>query len=273
LVTIISDAGLKTPESVQFDKDRDVYLISNINGAPLDKDNNGFISRVTPQGELTLKFIEAGKGGVELNAPKGMVISGDVLYVADIDRVRRFEVMTGKPLGDIHFAGASFLNGLAVGKEGQIYVSDSGLNAEFAPTGTDAIYVIKEDKPKKLIASKSLGGPNGLIASDGGVWVSTFRSGELFWLSDDGKKNDAVTLPQGKNDGLVAAKDGRMFVSSWEGKSILALRPGEEAVVELSGVESPADIGYDCKRGRLLVPLFTKDTVVFHDLSSAPKKP
>jgi hypothetical protein len=34
----------------------------------------------------------------------------------------------------------------------------------------------------------------------------------------------------------------------------------------VTGVTSPADIGYDDKRHRVLVPLFTKDTVEAYDV-------
>ena len=38
--------GLANPESVLYDPQQDVYFISNINGGLLDRDNNGYISRV-----------------------------------------------------------------------------------------------------------------------------------------------------------------------------------------------------------------------------------
>lgn len=267
LVKILANVGLETPESVAFDKNRDVYLVSNTNGKPVDKDKNGFISRVTPSGDLTLRFIESGKEGVELDAPKGLTISDDVLYVADIDKVRKFDLVSGKPLGSVSFPDATFLNDVATGKDGQIYVTDSGLTPEFESNGTDAIYVLKGDKTKKLIAGKHLGSPNGIIAGDGGVWVTTFKSGEIYWVSDGGKRSKVAKMPGGGNDGIVATKDGRIVVSSWEANSLYIGEPDGTFVVELSGVESPADIGYDCERNRVLVPLFTKDTIVFHELS------
>ena len=72
--------GFSTPESVLHDPEADIYLVSNINGSPLERDGNGFISRVTPDGKVeTLKFIAGGVKGVTLNAPKGMAITGLVL--------------------------------------------------------------------------------------------------------------------------------------------------------------------------------------------------
>jgi hypothetical protein len=43
--------GLAIPESVLYDAAADVYLVSNINGSPLEKDNNGYISIFTPDGK------------------------------------------------------------------------------------------------------------------------------------------------------------------------------------------------------------------------------
>src|SRR5712691_7878176 len=90
--------GFLTPESVLHDPVQDIYFVSNINGSPTAKDNNGFISRVRPDGAVeNLKFIEGGHGGVTLNAPKGLAIRGDTLWVADIDVVRSFDAKTGAP--------------------------------------------------------------------------------------------------------------------------------------------------------------------------------
>src|SRR6185503_17852593 len=92
-------AGFSTPESVLHDSVQDIYLVSNINGSPTAKDNNGFISRVRPDGAIeNLNFIEGGRAGVTLNAPKGLAVTGDTLWVADIDVVRAFNARTGAPI-------------------------------------------------------------------------------------------------------------------------------------------------------------------------------
>src|SRR2546422_7709536 len=52
--------------------------------------------RSRPDGAVeNLKFIEGGHSGVTLNAPKGLAIRGDTLWVADIDVVRAFDARTG----------------------------------------------------------------------------------------------------------------------------------------------------------------------------------
>src|SRR5438045_850737 len=94
--------NLKVPESVRYDADLDVYYISNVNGNPSQKDNNGFIVRVKADstGASTV-LVQGGKGGVTLNAPKGLAIKGDTLFVADIDAVRMFNRRTGASLGSV----------------------------------------------------------------------------------------------------------------------------------------------------------------------------
>ncbi|HEX6911535.1 MAG TPA: hypothetical protein VF142_14125, partial [Longimicrobium sp.] len=118
--------GFAEPESVLHDSVADVYLVSNVVHGPIDRDNNGFISRVSPDGRvLAAKWIEGAQRGAVLHAPKGTGIVGDTLYVADIDVVRRFHRTTGAPLGEIAIPRATFLNDVAVGADGSVYVTDS----------------------------------------------------------------------------------------------------------------------------------------------------
>lgn len=260
-------AGFQTPESVLYDADSDVYLVANINGAPLEKDDNGFISRVTPEAKIeTLKWIDGAKDDVTLNAPKGMTISNSVLYVADLTHVRKFDAKTGAPKGEIEIAGATFLNDMATGPDGTVYVSDSGMKQGekgFDPSGTDAVYQIDAEKSTAtaLAKGKELGRPNGLYVDDKGVWVVTFGANELYRLGPDGKKTDVHQLPKGSLDGLVGLPDGQLLVSSWAAKTIYRGRASGPFKPLFSGIPAPADIGFDTKRNRVLVPLFNDHKV------------
>jgi hypothetical protein len=112
-----------------------------------------------------------------------------------------------------------------------------------------------------------LGRPNGVFApGDGSVWVVTFGSGELYKLGADGKKSDVTKLPKGQLDGVVAVDDGELLVSSWEGSCVYRGKPGGEWKEVVSGVKSPADIGWDSKRKRVLVPLFQGGAIELHEL-------
>ncbi|MEM9234441.1 MAG: ATP-binding protein, partial [Pseudomonadota bacterium] len=83
--------GFAAPEGVAEAPDGS-YLISNVSGGGSDFDGEGWISKVSADGDLIEKEWAAG-----LNAPKGMVVHDDVLYVADIDRVRTYDAPTGVP--------------------------------------------------------------------------------------------------------------------------------------------------------------------------------
>jgi hypothetical protein len=256
--------GFATPESVLVLGELDVYLVSNINGAPTEADDNGFISKLGPDGKIVeLKWIDGASDKVKLSAPKGMAARGGKLYVADITAVRVFDLATGEPKGDIDIKGATFLNDVAVAGD-KIYVTDSGLDASFKPTGSDAVYEIgADDKVKQLIAGKALGAPNGVTVIDGKIWVVGFGSKAL-WRVDGGKQADAQDLPAGGMDGIEALGDGRIAVSSWEAKAVWAGKPGEAFTPLIENIESPADFGVDVKRKRVLVPVFQGNTVRFY---------
>ena len=70
-----------------------------------------------------------------------------------------------------------------------------------------------------------------------------------------------MTLPGGGLDGLVRTDDGRLMVSSWEAKSLFVGEPAGAFVAALTGVRSPADIGYDGTRNRIMIPIFDEDEV------------
>jgi len=261
--------GISTPESVLYDEANDRYLVSNINGKPDGADDNGYISEVSPEGKVIKeKFIAGGVGKVKLDAPKGTGIYAGVLYVSDIAVVRMFDAKSGAPKGQIAVPGATFLNDIAVAKDGRVFVSDSGVKTGpngFEPTGTDAVYVLEKGKLKTVAKGKDLGGPNGLLAVSNGVLVVTFNGDELYRLDETGAKKDVTKLPEGGLDGIAQAGDA-LLVSSWKGSAVFrgTLNGKFEAVLrELKG---PADIGFDSKRQRVLVPRFLENAVESYDL-------
>jgi sugar lactone lactonase YvrE len=273
--------AFQTPESVLYDPAEDIFFVSNINGAPLEKDGNGFISRLqASNGQGTDKWIESGVNGVTLNGPKGLTIRGDELWVTDIDTVRRFDLKTGAPKGEIPIPGSTFLNDLSTADDGTVYLTDSGLQAGengFEPSGTDAVYAIKADnKPVEIASGDELGHPNGVLAVNGEIWVVTFGTNELYRLVD-GKKTDVSKLPAGSLDGLRRLADGDFLVSSWASKSVYRGPAGGPFRAIVENVTSPADIGVDTKRNLLLIPSFQENKVEVHPLSgtegSSPTAP
>jgi sugar lactone lactonase YvrE len=260
------NSGLAGPESVLYDPQQDVYFISNINGGLLDRDNNGFISRVNAQNlAVDLKWIEAGKNGVTLDGPKGMAIVGDTLYVSDVTGVRKFDRHTGAPQGEIALPGATTINDLTTDGK-RVWVSDTGIvpasGLTFFSTGTDAVWQIENDHATKIASGRDLKQPNGLAWVNGHLYVVTFGGAELYQLDGNAKKS-AVQLPRGQLDGLVGLPDGTFFVTSWDGMAIYRGKSGSFDPV-LQAIPNPADIGYDTKRHLLLVPASSSNRVTLH---------
>jgi hypothetical protein len=267
---VIEKAGFATPESVLHDKSADVYLVSNINGSPFAADDNGFISQLAPTGEVSsLKWIDGAKGDVTLNAPKGMGIANGVLYVADIDHVRMFDAATGAAKGAVKIEGATFLNDIATGPDNTVYVSDSGFNDGFKPSGTDAVYQITADgKSKVVMKDESLGHPNGLLVKGSDIIVVTFGSGEIYSISAGAKRSAGAKPEKGSLDGVVAFDGEDVLISSWAGETIYQGPMAGPFTAIASGLPAPADIGWDGKRRHLLVPLFKANVVQIHKLES-----
>jgi sugar lactone lactonase YvrE len=269
----IADAGFATPESVLADPVADVYLVSNINGNPAEKDDNGFISRVTPDGQVeNLKWIDGAAPNVTLHAPKGSAIRGDTLFVADIDCIRRFHRVTGEPAGEQCIPGATFLNDVAIGPDGALYVTDSGLavtEAGFGPSGTDAVYRFPLDTAGgPLLKRSDLGAPNGIAVEPRRVVVVTFLSGELFQISEEGQKIPVLPASTRQLDGVVFTPDGGMLFSSWGDSAVYRVAPAGASTRLITGLNGPADIGFDAKRGRVLIPVFNENKVIIRDVST-----
>jgi len=274
---VVKDAGLQTPECALWDADQDVYFVSNINGDPTAVDQNGFISKIGPDGKVVeLKFVDGTKKGSELNAPKGLAIAGKILYVADLDTVRMFDRKSGKPRGKIAIKDAVFLNALTVSPDGKVlYVSDSAVkikDGNFSSTGSDAIFEIdlKKKTAKPLLQDKALHWPNGVLADASGVWVVTLGANELIHVNYKGELGAVTKLPKGGLDGIVKLADGSLLISSWEASAVYRGLPGGEFKEVISGLQSPAAIGLDGKRHAVLIPVYMASAFEAHALPVLP---
>lgn len=269
---VVADVGFSTPESVLHDATADAYLVSNINGSPLDADDNGFISRVSPDGEvLDLKWIDGADAAVVLNAPKGMALEGGTLFVADIGCIRKFDAVTGVPAGEICPDGATFLNDVARGGDGSIWFTDSGFSMGpegLVPSGTDAVYRYFPEADSLAVVAKdpALGGPNGIAVGAEGALVVTFGTGEAYRVAAGGERTVVLPASQRQLDGVELMPDGGFLATSWGDQCVYRVGADGTLAKALEGVEAPADLGWDAGRQRILVPLFNANRVVIHAL-------
>jgi hypothetical protein len=262
---IATPSGFTQPEAVRYDPDQDVCFVSNFGpGDAQAKDNNGFISRLTPEGQIQqLQFIAGGKGGVTLHAPRGMFITGDTLWVADEDAVRGFNRRTGAPLATANFSAykLGFLNDVAAGPDG-VYVTD---------TGTNTIYRISNGRVTVALKDTSLGAPNGItwdanarrfivVPYGGGSAIKSWTAGSKT-LGEIGKSGAT------KYDGVEILSGDRVLVASQSDSSLHLFSGGVGRPIIRTG-GAPADIAVDTKRNRVAVPFVDRNLVEIWKLPS-----
>ncbi|OGW02789.1 MAG: hypothetical protein A2Z59_09345 [Nitrospinae bacterium RIFCSPLOWO2_02_39_17] len=249
--------GLKTPESFIADPSTGNYFISNINGGgPGGKDDDGFITKLDKDGKvINLAFVDGKNKDITLNAPKGLDIIGNVIYVSDIDFVRGFDKETGKLLHDLDFKAfnPSSLNDLTHDSQGNLYVSDWIGNFIFK------IETRNNHKVSVVAKGNTLGGPNGLnIHPKTNKLINvTWETGKVQEIDSSGSIKILVEDKRFKTlDGIDFDNNGNMFVSSFTGGEVYKITPDLKVDVFLKGLTSPADINIDKKNNLLLIPSF-----------------
>lgn len=264
--------GLATPEGAIFDAVRSVWYISNINGVPNDADNNGFITRISADfATVDTMFIAGGANGVVLDAPKGMALVGDTLWVADIGNLRAFDVTTGARVASVAVDGAVFLNDIALGAQGTLYISDTGIRFGadgMAHPGPDRIFQLTGRTVNEALRFEGAPGPNGLLFDEsvGRLLILPFASNTILEWTPGSPAADSLTSGAGSYDGAVRLADGRILVSSWADSTVRVLENGVLTPL-MNGLPAPADLGVDEQTGTVAVPLFELGRVEFWRVS------
>ena len=249
-----TDTTLRTPESVLFDKTRNIIYVSNINGKPTDKDKNGFISKLTPDGKIeTLEWVKG------LDAPKGLGVFGNKLYVTDITKLVEIDIEKGKVVKSYEVPGAVFLNDVTVDSAGTVYFTDSEKNK---------IHTLIKGKVATWL-EKDLNGPNGLLVEKGRILNATAKGGEFQSIDLTSKAITGIAKEIGAGDGIAYfGKEGHYVVSEWNGTVYLVEPDGTKNLVLDSKADkiNSADIDFIVETGTLLVPTFFNNRVVAYKL-------
>ena len=255
-----SNAGFAGPENIVYDSVADVYLISNVNGGPVARDGNGFVTRLDSAGHVVAqKWIDGTHAATRLDAPKGLAIHGDTLVIADVGVVRLFNRRTGASLGVWQTTG-NLLNDVSFGPDGTLWVTDTQ-----GPDSVGAIYHFdRTGHATKVASGKALDGPDGIVAlPDGNVMYATFGADRVARMTPNGNATTVVTLPGKKVDGLRRLADGSYVVSSWEAKTAYRLGSDNALHPLLTGVTSPAGLAIDARHHRLAVTSMNDNRLYF----------
>lgn len=250
-----SDTTLKTPESVLFDKTRNIIFVSNINGQPDGKDKNGFISKLTPDGKIeTLEWVKG------LDAPKGLGVYQNKLYVTDITKLVEIDIEKGKIVKTYEVPGAVFLNDVTIDSAGLVYFSDSE---------TNKIHTLSKGKVTTWL-DKDLSKPNGLLAEKDRLLLASMGSADFKSLDLASKTATGIATEIGAGDGVAYfGKPGHYVVSDWNGTVYLIEPNGKKnIVIDTKGDKiSSADIDFIPETSTLIVPTFFKNKVVAYKVT------
>ncbi|MEW6544515.1 MAG: hypothetical protein AB1411_13015 [Nitrospirota bacterium] len=274
--------GLQAPESFLSDPGGEGYFISNVNGDPDVTDNNGFITKLDKAGGLLkLHFIRGGEEGVVLHAPKGLAIVGQTLYVADLEALRGFDKVTGKPvvtvpLAEHHRGGTGrgpALADVAYDGKGLLYASD---------IEADTIYRIdlgKRHAVSVLVRDPILAGPRGLAVhpKTGNLIAVSWHKGKIVEITPDGKVTELVSngffSARFHNlDGVDFDSWGTMYVSDFTAGKIWRMRPDRRFDVIAEYLPTPADISIDRDNHLILVPYHYGNAAEINGLETPVKR-
>jgi hypothetical protein len=260
--------GVDAPESAYVDTASGSIFISMIGGMPNDRDGNGRIMKLTPNGQVVSASWVSG-----LNAPKGLRSHNGVLWTADIDEMVSIDIASARVLSKLKIDGAQFLNDVAVGDDGTVYVSDMLASK---------IYAVKDGKASVFAEGDTIEYPNGLLV-DGdrllvGGWgkpepdFTTKVPGHLFALDLKTKQKTLITQnPLGNIDGLELDGRGGYIVTDYpKGQLIHVSSTGESHVLK-EYKPGTADLAFVPTGNIAIMPHMQENRIASYDLSEMLK--
>ena len=256
--------GLAQPESVVEDPATGVIYVSNINGAVMQKDGNGFISRLTADGKMLERQWVKG-----LNSPTGLALHDRTLYAADVDQLIEINAASGEILNRYDAKGAVFLNDVVVDDDGTVYVSDTPMNT---------IWRLKDGSFEPWLANDALNGPNGLLIQGKTLIVASLGKvqsqgqkkelGTLLAVSLDDQKVSKVGKGEliGNLDGLQAIQPGVYLVTDWAQGALYRVdaKGKVDELIDLN--QGSADLSYLPGKKMLLIPMMLDNSLVAYRL-------
>jgi SMP-30/Gluconolactonase/LRE-like region len=200
--------GLDGPESAVLDSGAGVFYVSNVNGEANAADGNGYISKLSQNGEIQEKEWVTG-----LNAPKGLALHDGKLYVSDIDELAVIDTASGEITARHKAQGATFLNDVTAHQDGRVFVSDMMQNQ---------IWKLEGDQFEMWLQDEELENPNGLLAEQDRLVVAAWGKP---------KEDFSTDVP------------GHLKAVDYQNKEITSIGPGDP-IGNLDGVEPNGQGGY-----------------------------
>lgn len=249
---------LQSPQSFIVDPSTRGYFIANANGEPGDRDNNGYISKLDAEGEVTdAHFIQGGKDGAVLHSPYGMTIVKGTLYVADLETVKGFHIKSGKSVVTVSLArhGVTELSGLTSDSHGILYVADTEGNTIYRISPQEDFSV------SEFVHKDQLAGPRGLAIHprSGHLIVASLNDGTVLEVAPKGSIREIVsngffTARFHNLSGVDFDKYGNMYVSDITAGKVWRIQADFRMDVIAEFLISPSSLSVDRTKHLILIP-------------------
>lgn len=247
--------GFSHPESIIYDRENDVFYVSNIGDTT---PGDGFISKLDSEGEiLELKFIEG------LNDPKGLLLLDNKLYVTDVTDFVEMDIETGTITATIKVEGAGGLNDITVDKEGDIFISDSRKSSIYINEGGKGVI-------KEWMLGENLEFPNGLLAVEDNIYVAAWgqnTDGNLLQINKGTKEITKITTDGiGNLDGIQLNEKKTFYISDWSNGDIHEIGTDGEMKKIISSEKTSGDILFRNKENQLVLPMNHQNSIWWYQL-------
>jgi hypothetical protein len=278
--------AIYSAESCSYDPQRGVIVVPNRGVAQNVQTNNAWISFINHDGSVhTARWVGIQNPGEQrsnmttplvLNEPLGSDIQNGILYLADRDGgtspsdplisvVRKFNMTTGMPAGEVRVEKSNGFNDLEVAADGTIYATQTGVGGQNPdPTTWQVWKITPAGAASILIQGAPLRQPNGIaIDGQGNIVVVNIGNAEVQTFSPEGKLLKTEMAVQPGNDGLVIMKDGTKYVSSVQQGGVSRIRPNQPAELIAQNIPNPASMCYDEGANQLVIPMNANNGLAF----------
>ena len=251
-----TDSVFESPESVIYDSFRDVLYVSNVGSWPGHIDDDGFISKLSTNGEvLEYEWVTG------LSSALGMGIVDSFLYVTNVKEVAKIDIPSEEIIERFTVDSVGFLNDITTSPDGIVYITDSRDNR---------IYQIMNDEMSLFYDNPDFGSSNGILYTNGKLVVAGFKSGNLTQLDLANMSTTILADSLFEGDGINTYGDD-FFVSRWSGM-IEYVKPNDthEIILDLRDSKNKtADTWYEPSLNTLYIATFLGNSVVAYQVSTA----
>lgn len=277
--------AIHNAESCSYDAERGVIVVLNRGVSQRVQANDAFVSFINHDGSVhTSRWIgvqpAAARASLSpaltLNDPFGSDIVNGVLYVSDSDGntsandprvavIRKFDMRTGAPVGQVRVERSSWLNDVAVAPDGTIYATQTGgLAHDSDPMAWQVLKITADGTVSLFAQGLPLRVPNGIaLDPQGNVVVVNSGDSAVLTFTSAGQLLRTEQAAQSGSDGLVIMPNGTKYISSVFNGGVSRLRPGRPAELIASNIPSAASMCYDAGAKQLVIPMNDQNGLAF----------